>query len=176
MKIKKLTAKEQRFCKRYLIDFNATKAAMEIGYSKRSARVTGCRLLTKANVQEHIDKLRKEMDGKFNVTLERLLQELSYVAFSDVTRLFSKDGTLKALHLLTEEERAAISSVEVDEIAEYVKGEKKVLGQTKKVKAWDKLKAIEMIAKLQGHLSTLKISGTDDKGKPIKEFKVTLNL
>lgn len=176
MKSKKLTAKEQRFCKRYLIDFNATKAAMEIGYSKRSAAEIGYRLLRKDHIREHIDKLRKELEGQFDITLGRLLQELTSIAHSDITRVFNKDGTLKPLHTLSDEERAALSSVEVDEITEYVKGEKKIIGKSKKVKGWDKLRAIEMLAKIQGYMPTLKISGTDDKGKPIKEFKVTLNL
>ena len=48
----KLTAKEEKFCYQYVLHLNAAKAATNAGYSEHSARITGCRLLTKTNIQK----------------------------------------------------------------------------------------------------------------------------
>jgi len=54
----KLTDKQDRFCQEYIIDLNATQAAIRAGYSKKTARIKGCKLLTKANIQIEIQKLK----------------------------------------------------------------------------------------------------------------------
>lgn len=51
-----LTPKQQRFCDEYLIDMNATQAAIRAGYSKNTATAQGARLLTKVNVKAYIDE------------------------------------------------------------------------------------------------------------------------
>ncbi|TPE44947.1 terminase small subunit [Pontibacter mangrovi] len=60
-KLKKLTAREQRFVEEYCIDCNATQAAIRAGYSKKGAKVQGHRLLTNANLRPHIDARLKEL-------------------------------------------------------------------------------------------------------------------
>lgn len=61
----KLTPRQQRFCDEYLIDLNATQAAIRAGYSKNTARVIGQENLTKPAVknyiQEQMDKKQKEL-------------------------------------------------------------------------------------------------------------------
>jgi phage terminase small subunit len=56
-----LTAKQERFCQEYLIDFNATQAAIRAGYSKKTARPTGAENMTKHDIKAHINKRLKEL-------------------------------------------------------------------------------------------------------------------
>ena len=55
-----LTDKQCRFCEEYLVDLNATQAAIRAGFSPQSARVSGYRALTNANIQAEIQKRRAE--------------------------------------------------------------------------------------------------------------------
>jgi phage terminase small subunit len=57
----RLTAKQQRFCEEYLIDLNATQAAIRAGYSKKTANVIGCENLTKPSIRKCIDKRLEEL-------------------------------------------------------------------------------------------------------------------
>ena len=58
----KLTAKQQRFCDEYLIDLNATQAAIRAGYSEKTARQIGTENLSKPSIREYIDKRMEEKE------------------------------------------------------------------------------------------------------------------
>ena len=66
-----------RFIKEYILDHNATQAAIRAGYSEKSANVTGCRLLADANVRSAIEKSQSKIDAKLDVTVERVTLELA---------------------------------------------------------------------------------------------------
>lgn len=72
----KLTAKQQRFCDEYLIDLNATQAAIRAGYSKKTARVIGQENLLKpalkAYIQQRMDEKEKELIANQNEVLKYL--------------------------------------------------------------------------------------------------------
>lgn len=72
----KLTAKQQRFCDEYLIDLNATQAAIRAGYSKKTAKVIGAENLTKpdlkAYIQQRMDEKEKELIADQNEVLKYL--------------------------------------------------------------------------------------------------------
>jgi phage terminase small subunit len=82
---KKLTDKQERFCLEYVIDFNATQAAIRAGYSESTAKEQGCQHLTKLNIQERIQKLKAKAVEKIEITHSELLQELKNWAYSDIT-------------------------------------------------------------------------------------------
>lgn len=69
----KLTAKQAMFCKEYLIDLNATQAAIRAGYSEKTANRIGHENLTKLDIQERIDKLMKERANKVDISSESVL-------------------------------------------------------------------------------------------------------
>ena len=58
----KLTAKQRRFVQEYLIDLNATQAAIRAGYSKNSARQVGTENLSKPSIKQAIDERLKQID------------------------------------------------------------------------------------------------------------------
>lgn len=63
-----MTGKEQKFCNEYLIDLNATQAAIRAGYSKKTATAIGHENLTKPHIQEYISAKRLELAAKTGLT------------------------------------------------------------------------------------------------------------
>lgn len=72
----KMTAKQQRFCDEYLIDLNATQAAIRAGYSKKTASVIGTENLKKPNIAEYI---KKRMDEKEDALIAKQDEVLKYL-------------------------------------------------------------------------------------------------
>lgn len=75
----KLTAKQQRFCDEYLIDLNATQAAIRAGYSKKTAAQTAARLLTNVKIQEYIEKRMAEKEKELIADQDEVLKYLTSV-------------------------------------------------------------------------------------------------
>jgi phage terminase small subunit len=146
----KLTDKQARFCEEYLIDLNATQAAIRAGYSENSAMEQGYQLLQNTSVKEHLKKRQQKLQEKTGITQERVLNELAAIAFSDVRKFYNEDGTLKQITELDDETASALSGMDIDEIFEFVDGKKEKIGNTKKIKRWDKVKALENLAKHLG--------------------------
>ena len=80
----KLTKKQQLFVDEYLIDLNATQAAIRAGYSVSSARDIGCENLTKPNIQEAIAKAMAERSRRTGVNQDRVVLELAKIAFANI--------------------------------------------------------------------------------------------
>lgn len=68
-----LTPKQQRFCEEYLIDLNATQAAIRAGYSEKTAQEQASRLLSNVMVQAAIDAGKKQRSANTGITAERVL-------------------------------------------------------------------------------------------------------
>ena len=79
----KLTAKQQRFVEEYLIDLNATQAAIRAGYSEKSAQDIGAQLLGKTHVRDAIDAAKTKRANKLEITAERVLTEMARMAYYD---------------------------------------------------------------------------------------------
>ena len=78
----KLTPKQRRFIDEYLIDLNATQAAIRAGYSEKTAYSIGLQNLKKLEIQAEIQKRRNRLQSKLEITQERVLQELAAIAFT----------------------------------------------------------------------------------------------
>lgn len=130
-----LTAKQQKFADEYLIDLNATQAAIRAGYSSKTAKEIGCENLTKPNICAYIDERMVILSRRTGVNQERIMRELARVAFLDPTKLVDMDST--ALKEDTsDDDRAAIASVKV----KTMKGDVDMV--EREVKFADKLKAL----------------------------------
>lgn len=75
----KLTAKQQRFCDEYLIDLNATQAAIRAGYSKKTARVIGQQNLSKLAVRNYINERMKEKEAELIADSDEVMRYLTSV-------------------------------------------------------------------------------------------------
>ena len=139
----KLTPKQQKFADEYLIDLNATQAAIRAGYSPRSADVTGARLLANARVRAYIEARMAEHSRRTGVTQERIIRELARIAFLDPTQLIDMD-TAELLTDAAADDRAAIASVKVKTMS----GETEMI--EREVRFADKIKALELLGKRFG--------------------------
>ena len=74
-----LTPKQQRFVDEYLVDLNATQAAIRAGYSEHTAEVQGCRLLSKAKVREAVEAALKVRSKRTEIDQDWVLSELQNV-------------------------------------------------------------------------------------------------
>lgn len=75
MTVKKLTDKQELFCKEYLIDLNGTQAAIRAGYSEDTARVIAQENLLKPAIQEYLSKLKAEREQKLEINAEWVLSQ-----------------------------------------------------------------------------------------------------
>lgn len=71
-----LTNKQKMFVREYLIDLNATQAAIRAGYSEKTAKEIGCENLSKPNIQQAIQEAMDNRAEKVNITAEDILNDI----------------------------------------------------------------------------------------------------
>ena len=164
-----MTAKQQTFVAEYLIDLNATQAAIRAGYSKKTARQVGQQNLSKLVISEAIAKATAERFQKLEITAEKVLQELARLGFFDPRKLFNADGSPKPLHELDDDTAMAVAGFEVAEVFEGVGEQRKSVGVLKKLKLADKGQNLERLGR---HLKlfTDRVEHTVDPGKQLQEL------
>src|SRR3990172_2301373 len=106
----RLTPRQQRFVAEYLIDLNATKAAIRAGYNSRTARQIGYENLTKPYIQAEIERQNKERVARLEIDADDVLRQLKVISDFDIRGLFDETGNLKPPHALTEEQGKAVAS------------------------------------------------------------------
>ena len=136
-----LNEKQKRFVSEYIIDLNAKQAAIRAGYSPKTAEVQASRLLSLVKVQDEIAKAMEDREKRTGITQDRVLAELSAIAFAKATDYveIDDDGAvkIKATASLTDEQKKAIAGIK--EGANGVE-----------VKLVDKTKALEMLSRHLG--------------------------
>lgn len=106
----KLNRKQQLFVDEYLIDLNATQAAIRAGYSVASARDIGCENLTKPNIQEAIAKAMAERSRRTGINQDRVVEELAKLAFVNIADVVDvKTGAVR--EDASKEDLACIQSI-----------------------------------------------------------------
>lgn len=144
---KKLTPKQARFIEEYLIDLNASQAAVRAGYVG-DPNTVGPRLLADVGIRSLVDQAIARRSESVGVSAERVLLELERLALFDIRKIFNSDGTLKRVVDLDDDTAAAIMSVEMVEI-----GTDGQLAISKKFKAADKKGALELMMRHKGMLT-----------------------
>lgn len=156
-----LTDKQEMFCREYLIDLNATQAAIRAGYSEKTARSIGQENLTKPDIQDFITALKKKREEKIDISAERVLNELGRLAFLDIRKAFDDEGRLKSVHDIDDDTVAAISGIEVEELWEGRGEDREHIGRLHKIKLSDKIGALEKL----GRYHKLFTDKTEHSGK-----------
>lgn len=156
-----LTPKQSRFVDEYLIDLNATQAAIRAGYSAATARQIGEENLTKPYIAAEVKKRMEKREKRTEITQDRVLQELARLAFFDPRKLFDKEGNPLALHDLDDDTAAAIGGLDVLEQYEGSGDDRVFVGYVKKYKIVDKNTALTNAMRHLGMLNDkLQLSGT----------------
>lgn len=109
-----MTPKQEAFAREYLVDLNATQAAIRAGYSPKTANRAGPRLLSNVGVAAYIEKNASKRAEKLELTAEMVLRELMNLAFNDPSAAFSDSGVILDPRQLPEPLRRAIAGFDVD--------------------------------------------------------------
>lgn len=141
----KLTAKQAKFVDEYMVDLNATQAAIRAGYSEKTARQTAAENLTKPNIQKVIARRREAASESAQITVDRVVREAARLALFDPRKLFNADGTPKAIQDLDDDTAACIAGIDVMSM-----GSGDDIGQVMKYKLAPKGQAIETLMKHLG--------------------------
>ena len=153
MIVAKLTPKQQLFVEEYLVDLNATQAAIRAGYSAKTAAAQGIRLLRNVNIQTAIQEAMKKRESRTEVTQDMVVKELAAIGFAKATDYASIEGplvTIKPTAQLTKDQAAAIVGIEQGNFGI-------------KVKLGDKVKALELLGKHLGMFDS-----APESGEPVK--------
>lgn len=162
----KLSDKQRLFCEEYIVDLNATQAAVRAGYSKDTARSIASENLSKPDIQDYISELQEDLANRVKVKQEQVLEELMKIGFSDI-RNYYQPGTL-ALNDLSDMDNkltAAISQIKVTKFDMGEAGTKEIV----EFKLHPKLDALEKIAK---HLGFYLEDNKQKTDKPKQVFKI----
>ena len=113
-----LTDKQQRFVEEYLIDLNATQAAIRAGYSERTANEQGARLLANVSVATAVTVAQKARSVRIEITADMVLRELAKLGFANMQD-YMKAGSGGDPYLdfsnLTRDQAAALQEVTVED-------------------------------------------------------------
>lgn len=138
--MKDLNERQRCFVQEYLVDLNATQAAIRAGYSRKTARSLGQRLLTKADIQEAIQTAQDERSRRTGITQDRVLEELAAIGFAKATDYAEAAGdtaTIRPTGELTPKQAAAIAGLEAGKYGV-------------KLKLHDKVRALELLGRHLG--------------------------
>ncbi len=170
----RLTERQQRFCDEYLIDLNATQAAIRAGYSEKRASEQAYQLLQKTTVQDYIRKKKMERIERTEITQDMVLRELALIAFSnaaDYAAVIEKDAMAEVdgqMIQLFDSEGNPVKYRTVEPVLteDLTESQKRALSVIKKgrdgfeVKPYDKVRALELIGKHIGMFEeSVRVSG-----------------
>jgi phage terminase small subunit len=137
-----MTPKQERFVEEYLVDLNATQAAVRAGYSARTARAIGRENLDKPDIQAALQTAFAARSQRVEIDQDWVIRRLARIADLDLRKLFTDDGTLRPIQELPEDVAGAISSVDVikrkDDAEEY------------RVRLPDRIRALDLLGRHLG--------------------------
>lgn len=169
---KQLDDRREKFCQEYIKTLNATQAAITAGYAEASARVQGSRLLIQDNITRRLNELKEKRSERAAIDANTVILELLNIARVDIAQIYDEKGKLKPIHEIPENVRRAISGIETVENID----DGELIGETKKIRFWDKNRALELLGK-HLELFTDKIRHEMDLShKSVEELQAELKM
>ncbi|MBZ6385522.1 MULTISPECIES: terminase small subunit [Pantoea] len=170
-----LTDKQEMFCREYLIDLNATQAAIRAGYSDNTARKIGSENLTKPDIAQRIIDLKSERNERVEVNADYVLRRLVEIDEMDVLDILKDDGGLKMVREWPKVWRTTLSGLDIlTTVTNF--DETTMENILKKIKWPDKVKNLELLGK---HISVMAFKEqaahehTGKNGAPIEVATLT---
>ena len=156
----RLTPKQKRFVEEYLVDLNATQAAIRAGYSKKRASETGYQLLQKTTVSKAIQEAMDKRSERTGITGDQVIKQLAKIAFADIKDVVvwnnkevvvdtdKKTGKPVTQQELTIDVKSAdeVDGTILSEITETTNHQGRKIG----VKLNDRMKALELLGRHLG--------------------------
>ena len=160
-----ITDRMKKFVDEYLIDFNATQAAIRAGYSPDTANEQGSQLLARPDIRELVAEGQKEIMERTQTFQDNAVAELKIVGFSDLADFLTvKDGGIveqKPFNELTKEQTKCIKKIK-QTVRSSHSADGTILHQTAviEIELHDKLKALELLGRHLGMFNdTLRLEG-----------------
>lgn len=154
----KLTIKQENFCNYYVECGNASEAyrrAYNAGRMKdKQIWEESSKLLSTPKVSQRVDDLRKQANDMAKITKERILKELSNMAFSSISEMHNTWIERKEFDKLTDSQKASIKSISTKVLKKNIgtKDDPQIVDvEFVKIELYDKIKAIECINKMLGY-------------------------
>lgn len=138
----KLTDRQERFCLEYVVDLNATQAAIRAGYKEGTAGQTAGENLKKPQIKKKITQLQAEIAKRTQITADMVVRELAAIGFADVRECFDQHGNILNPKKLPDSISRVVAGIDLIEVKKDVK--------VKKLKLWNKVAALESLAKHLG--------------------------
>lgn len=167
--VTKLTVKQEQFCREYIIDLNATQAAIRAGYSEKTARSTSAEYLAKPHIQGFIQELMDKRIKSNELDSDYVLKRLKEIDELDIIDIMQDDlSGFRPLSEWPKSWRISISGIDINTI--ILNGHEPVETLVKKIKWPDKTKNLELIGR------HTKVKAWDkDEVKP-QDQNITINF
>jgi phage terminase small subunit len=161
----KLTPKQIRFVDEYLVDFNATQAAIRAGYSPKTAAAAAARLLRNVNIQVEIARRQKDLQKRTEISQDRVVKELARIAFANIADYLHVETQTRTKDDGTEVTYQTVMFNETQELSADQRAALAVVKQSVngfELKLHDKIKALELLGRHIGMFNDkLSLSGAD---------------
>ncbi|PIT48574.1 terminase [Snodgrassella alvi] len=138
-----LTDKQQRFVEEYLIDFNATQAAIRAGYSQKTAGSVGHENLRKPEIVAALNKAKQDRCERTQIDADYVLSRLVEIDQMDVADILNADGSVLPISQWPKVWRITLSGMDVLTMMDKEDGQSIL----KKIKWPDKVKNLELLGK-----------------------------
>lgn len=139
----KLNPQQEMFCREYMIDFNATQAAVRAEYSAKTANVKGSQLLALVSVQTRLSELMQERCQKLEINANYILSRLYEIDQLDILDILNDDLSFKELKEWPKAWRISLSAIDIAE----TQSSNDISTSVKKIKWPDKTKNLELLGK-----------------------------
>ncbi|MBG7007101.1 terminase small subunit [Pseudomonas aeruginosa] len=145
-----LTKKQRLFVDEYLLDLNATQAAIRAGYSTRRATELGYQLLQRSEVAQAIQAAMAERSKRTEVEADYVIRRLREIDEMDVLDILEDDGSFRSIRDWPRAWRQFLSGIEIAELFEGRGDDRRIAGVLRKVKWPDKLRNLELLSRHVG--------------------------
>ena len=150
----KLTDKQEKFCYEYVLHLNATKAAINAGYSEKTAYSIGNENLKKPEIQARIQYMRDNLAETAQLSSLRVLKEHEKIAFTSIVHLHRTWITRTDFESLTDDQKSAIKSISTKVVKSNIgsKDEPEIVDvEYVKIELFDKQKSLDAINQMLGY-------------------------
>lgn len=159
---KTLTEKQKIFCREYIYDWNATRAAKAAGYSADTAGSIGHENLTKPEIQAYLAEIQKDLEKVAGISRLRIVQEHLAIINTSIAHLHNTWIERKEFENLTPEQKSAIAELSYQTRIEMkynsdTQEEEPVKVDYIKIKLYDRQKSMDSISKMLGYDAPEKI-------------------
>jgi phage terminase small subunit len=143
----KLRPKQERFCREYIVDLNATQAAIRAGYSAKTANRTASENLSKPDIQKFVATLIEERNLRTAVDSDYVLRRLVEIDQMDVLDIMNDDMSIKPVSSWPKSWRQYLAGFDLAEMFEGRGEDREMVGILKKIKWPDKVKNLELLGR-----------------------------